>query len=494
MPNITRRTFVQGVAALPLALGAMPLARAGAPYVRYDLASPQGRDMLAVLAGAVRRMQSYPNMTPLHWNWQWYTHFVRGDTTKADEIARLWGTSNTSMSRLAQETWDTCQSHSGQDPNNFLPWHRMFVYYFERIVRRVSGRADFTLPYWDYTSDDPAKRGVVPLEFRSPDDPVFGPLYRPDRTDLANSGQPIQTGSPGDPMRIGGPMGKAYYEQVGTDAGFCRAINSGIHGAIHVLVGNRDGMGTVPYSGNDPLFWVHHANIDRMWASWNLNGAANPVDAEWANQTFVFGDAGGRVVAPMRDFFDCAALGYGYDAYIPSPRAATTRTASTLALRAKKGKPERVARARDAALLGARAVKVPLLPVQATGGSDPVLGLDPNGARRTWLVLRDLHTWAQPEVLYHVYLTAPSGDRIDPDSYVGFIHFFDAEFHDHGHGAMGTALAQNYYSFDVTDLLARLARTGNASARHALAVTIVPGGKPTPGGKPLVNTIELIRE
>ena len=216
----------------------------------------------------------------------------------------------------------------------------MFVYYFEQIVRRVSGRADFTLPYWDYTSDDPAKRGVVPLEFRSPADPVFGVLYRPDRTDLANSGQPIQSNNRGDPMKIGGPMGKANYEMVGSDAGFCRAINSSIHGNIHVLVGNSLGMGTVPYSAGDPLFWVHHSNIDRMWASWNRNGGVNPVDATWAQQTCVFGGPTGRVSGVLKDFFDCEALGYGYDAYIPPPGGAAARTAFAMAAASAKKKAE----------------------------------------------------------------------------------------------------------------------------------------------------------
>ncbi|MFL6592122.1 MAG: tyrosinase family protein [Luteimonas sp.] len=491
--QISRRTFVQGVGALPLVLGLPRVARGSEPLVRHDLASPQGREMLAIYARAIRKMQSLTTMTPLHWTWQWYTHFVTGTTTKADEIARIWGTASSPMSRLAQETWDTCQSHSGQDPNNFLPWHRMFVYYHERIVRRVSGRPDFTLPYWDYTSSDPAKRGIVPLEFRSPDDPVFGVLYRPDRSELANSGQPIHLNNPGDPMRIGGPMGKANYEMVGSDPGFCRSINSSIHGAIHVLVGSKNGMGTVPYSAGDPLFWVHHSNIDRMWASWRLNGGVNPVDAPWAQQSFVFGDAGGRVSAPMRDFFDCSALGYGYDAYIPRP-GGTTATLATLAARSKV-RTERVAKARITAELGARAVHVPLLPEPGTQAVGPVLGLDAaRPAQRTFLKLKDLHTWAQPEVLYHVYLGPAHGGRIDDDSYVGFINFFDAEFHDHGHGAMGTALSENLYSFEVTSLLQKLARKGAAGARESLLVTFVPGGSPSTAGKPMVGSIELVRE
>jgi len=495
MRQISRRTFVKGMGALPLALALPRIAGAAEPLLRCDLTTTHGREMLGVLAGAIRKMQAYPNMTPLHWTWQWYTHFVTGTTTKADEINRIFGTANTSMRRLAEETWDTCQSHSGQDPNNFLPWHRMFVFYFERIVRRVSGRADFTLPYWDYTSDDPAKRGIVPLEFRSPGDPVFGVLYRPDRSDLANSGQPIQSNNPADPMRIGGPMGKAYYEMVGNDVGFCRAINSSIHGSIHVLVGNKLGMGTVPYSANDPLFWVHHSNIDRMWASWNHNGGVNPVEAEWAQKSFVFGDASGRTSAPMNAFFDCATLGYGYDAYIPRPGGTGTTTSLTLMKASAKPTSQRIAKARTAAELGAGPARVTLLPIEGAIADGPVLGLDARRpAQRTYLVLKDLHTWAQPEVLYHVYVSPTAGGRLDGDSHVGYINFFDAEFHDHGHGAMGTALAQNLYSFDVTDVLKRIARSGNPNGRQALNVTFVPGGAPTPGGRPLVGSVELVRE
>ena len=118
-----------------------------------------------------------------------------------------------------------------------------------------------------------------------------------------------------------------------------------------------------------------------------------------------------------------------------------------------------------------------------------MLGLDGAAGGRTYLVIKDLHTWAQPEVLYHVYLTPPAG-RPGPGSHVGFIHFFDAEFHDHGHGAMGTALGENLYSFDVTALLEGLARAG-VVARESLQVAFVPGGRPTPGGRPLVGSIEL---
>jgi hypothetical protein len=483
-----------------MALGVTRLAHATDPLVRYDLSSPQGQEMLVIFANAVRKMQAYKDSTPLSWRWQWYTHFVTGTTTKTDELNRVFGTdTTTSMRKLADETWDTCQAHSGEEPNNFLPWHRMYVYYLERIVRRVSGRSDFTLPYWDYTSADPAKRGVVPVEFRSPNDPVFGVLFRPDRTDLANTGQPIQTGQPGDPMNINGAMRKQNYELVGSDIGFCRALNSGIHGRIHVLVGNKVGMGSVPYAGNDPLFWVHHSNIDRMWASWNHNGGVNPVDSDWARKTFVFADAYGRVSAPLNGFFSCGDLGYGYDVLIPPPATTTTTTTATTTMMAAPvsggGHPERVATARTAAELAARPVHVTLLPAAGARNDGPVLGLEATkSGKRTYLVLKNLHTWSQPEVLFHVYVSPTQGGRLDSASYAGDINFFDAEFHDHGHGMMGDVLAQNLYSFDITDQLQHIARSGNPNAHDALLVTIVPGGTPTAGAKPLVGTIELMRQ
>jgi hypothetical protein len=79
-------------------------------------------------------------------------------------------------------------------------------------------------------------------------------------------------------------------------------------------------------------------------------------------------------------------------------------------------------------------------------------------------------------------------------SYVGPINFFDAQFHDHGNGAMGDVLGQNLNSFDITELLRRIARSGNPNAREALLVTIIPGGKPASDAKPLVGSIELTRQ
>ena len=207
MISLSRRRFLQGASAMPLAAWLSSNAFAqSTTLVRYDIASPQGLDMLTTYANAMRTMLARPETDPTSWLWQWYTHFVSGATTKAAEQARIFGTTVTPQSMLANEMWNTCQSHAGQNTNHFLPWHRMFVFFFEQIIREVSGRPDFTLPYWDYTSADPLKRGIVPLQFRLPLDPVFNVLYRSNRTQLANTGQRIDKTQPTDQMDITATM------------------------------------------------------------------------------------------------------------------------------------------------------------------------------------------------------------------------------------------------------------------------------------------------
>jgi hypothetical protein len=61
--------------------------------------------------------------------------------------------------------WNRCQ-HQGWF---FLPWHRMYMYYLERIVRAAvkaaGGPADFALPYWNYSKPFPAN--TLPIGFRT---------------------------------------------------------------------------------------------------------------------------------------------------------------------------------------------------------------------------------------------------------------------------------------------------------------------------------------
>jgi tyrosinase len=60
-----------------------------------------------------------------------------------------------SFRHWAQIHGDMCQ-HGWEQ---FLPWHRIYLYYFEQALQDIS--PDITLPYWDWTAPD-YKQGQVP--------------------------------------------------------------------------------------------------------------------------------------------------------------------------------------------------------------------------------------------------------------------------------------------------------------------------------------------
>jgi len=43
-----------------------------------------------------------------------------------------------------------------------------------------------------------------------------------------------------------------------------------IHGTIHMIGGGNGHMGEVDYAAHDPIFWLHHANVDRLFAIWQV--------------------------------------------------------------------------------------------------------------------------------------------------------------------------------------------------------------------------------
>ena len=280
--------------------------------VRYDVASPQGQAMLAIYARAVDLMMNLPDSDPRSWTFQWYSHWVKGPQTlapKAAEISRVFGSSPSPARSLAQQMWSGCQAHGeNQDESFFLPWHRMFVMAFENIVRAVANEPGFTLPYWNYL--DPSQR-AIPSQFRRPGDPVWGALYRPSRNAAVNGGGPIASSGDLQPD----VLAENTYAPLGADQGFCANLDFGIHGTVHVGIGNSTtGMGAVPWAAGDPIFWLHHCNIDRLWASWNADGNANPGDSDFTSKPFVFaGPTGAQISYTVGQVLSLTQAGYSYD-------------------------------------------------------------------------------------------------------------------------------------------------------------------------------------
>jgi hypothetical protein len=69
------------------------------------------------------------------------------------------------------------------------------------------------------------------------------------------------------------------------------------------------------------MFYLHHANMDRIWESWNRLGNKNPTDPKYLGRKFAYGDRSGkRVDLPVSSGDRTAQLGYEYDSYETPPK------------------------------------------------------------------------------------------------------------------------------------------------------------------------------
>ena len=505
MRTISRRSFIfgagAGLGAIPFAIWFDKHADAQAARVRYNIQTPIGDQMAARYATAVRTLMSLPEQDPRSWTFLWYTHWVRGDTTKEAEIARIYPDTADPRNALALETWSTCQPHAtGSNKLMFLPWHRMFVYFYERLLRGVLADPDFTLPYWNYSPDSIGPyQTSIPPQFRARLDPLFSSLYRSSRISAVNSGRAIDFGKESyQRLHLAPSMSQTTFGPVGAIPGFNNQLNSHIHGNVHTLVGNSVGMASLKWAGNDPIFWMHHGNIDRIWESWNKAGFSNPTTTSWLNRTFVFVDElGQRVVASVRDFTNPALLGYSYDSLEtvpppppPPPPAGTTVASdgSTKVQSASSDTPVPVAVARKV-VLGQRATRVLLVTSNSRQGSfdQRVRYLRPG--RRLYLVLEDPYTQTPVDVVYDVYLNLPSGAGAKQAvaHWVGDLNFFDALDHKHDHNA-----GPNFVSYDITDTAQALLVKRRLGPNAVL--TIVPAGIPPAGARPEIGQVSIVEQ
>ncbi len=305
------------------------------PYIRYNVNSPEGQVMLAKYAKAVEIMKTLPDSDQHSWTWWWYTHWVKGYPAalwdlsmkkKAEVIATL----PKEAQADAEAVWDGCQAHATNpsDPEQFqqwffLPWHRLMLIQFEGVIREVLHDEDFTLPYWNPITGNEADL-VVPAVFRDPG----SPLYDGTRWFWVNGGGRIDTPFK-DWINLDALNEKFYIDGPNGNLGFNPRLDINPHFFTHIgLGGDMADFSTV---GADPMFYLHHANIDRLWESWNRLGNKNPTDPRYLNRKFSYGDRSGkRADLPVSMTDRTAPLGYEYDSYEkpPQPLHLTTEEAA----------------------------------------------------------------------------------------------------------------------------------------------------------------------
>lgn len=185
----------------------------------------------------------------------------------------------------------------------FLPWHRTFMILLEQWIQTVLDDADFGLPYWDWAADgdlppseqwrtvlwDPSHLGesrnqvqsgrIGQMQVRLWQD-GSGTLWsvepRPIERDAGRDPTPSFRALPSsDEVTIA--LDEAAYDvppYSGASAGGHRNQLEGwidgpqLHNLVHVWVGGDMSPGTSP---NDPVFFLNHCNVDRIWEAWMAN-------------------------------------------------------------------------------------------------------------------------------------------------------------------------------------------------------------------------------
>jgi Common central domain of tyrosinase len=162
---------------------------------------------------------------------------------------------------------------------NFLAWHRRYLRSFEQRLQQA--RAGVTLPYWDWTKDREIPQALS--------DPALLDSWSVERDDFDESLLPT-TGLIDQVLRLS-PFRP-----------FQRNLEA-IHGPVHNAVGGD--MATA-HSPSDPLFFLHHANIDRLWAKWEKT--AKSTDPPNTNESLkprgkiISGKVGGVVDVAQLDY------------------------------------------------------------------------------------------------------------------------------------------------------------------------------------------------
>jgi tyrosinase-like protein len=378
----------------------------------------------------------------------------------------------------ADPLWNGCQHGSWF----FLPWHRIYIWYFEQIVRSVvlegGGADDWALPYWNYT-DGPPGSAALPVGFRveTLPDGSPNPLFVPDgnREPAVNAGGALPgiiTSTTQALRSTSFSPGLAACREDRCTSRIRTACSSPSPTTIHVVVGGKltrvgcnEGWMTDPNcAALDPIFYLHHSNIDRLWAKWLAqgDGRANPIQAAWTDEAFSFFDSNGvEQSKTCGEVNELAGLDYTYDDTVPTPPPPPVIAAAVGSdggdLPKRPGDGPQIASG-NGTELGMDPVSVSLAP---TPGAVPLAqaAADPE-TPRVYLHLEDVERDGTPGIVWEVRLD-PDGSGGDPDDAVGAISFFGR-----GHAHGGDPAAQTpgakgeRFIFDITDIVSRLEAAG----------------------------------
>jgi tyrosinase len=464
-------------------------------------------------AKAVGEMSSRQAVDPTSWRFQAGVH---GYDPGTDPFVK----SGAIPSNAVQDKfWKQCQHGSWF----FLPWHRMYLGFFEEIVRaavvKLGGPTDWTLPYWNYGDASNPNSRTLPPCFRQPalPDGSPNPLFviqgvNIPRAPGINAGDPSVI--PDLDVDLSGCLREGFFspdtDVTSGDLGFggpatgfnhpgqvfgASSVESVPHNAIHVDVGGEWLQGGVTMDGwmmnpdtaaLDPIFWLHHANIDRLWSVWNRISSSNTVPTgsvnvggqpvSWLTSVpFSFHDATGKVATMTpSQVLDTGTTSFSYDyedASNPLAAAQIESVAAGRGITMKPGLPEMIGASDKPVTLTGSAQTTSFVLQPASGPALERAAVQAATAN-TYLKIENVVS-EKSHATYEVYVNLPD----NPDAaaykehYAGAMHLFGViQASTRSDRDSGNGLS---FSLDITRLVNRL-QALNLWDDQNIRVTFVP--------------------
>jgi len=363
----------------------------------------------------------------------------------------------------------------------FLPWQREYLLQFEQICRDLSGDQNFALPYWNWTQnrsipapfwEDTLRDGTrqigpddeIPAEYVGP--LVIDSILRQSEFELFASLQ--------------------SFGQNNTDPSWQRSkgakglLEATPHDRVHVWIGGQMATFVSPL---DPIFWLHHCNIDRLWAEWNARGHSNTSEPLWRNFTMR------PFNTLVRDLQSITQLGYTYSSLANTQPA----EASELPLGLEKTRERFKLTEPQVASLGQAvsfSVEMPgsSLALAAEGKSvQPAAEIGEQQVR----AIVSVEPPEDEQVAVNVYLNCPyltANTPVTDPHYVDSFTFFGE------HEAEGEPDSKSMFALDLTETLNRL-RALEPESEPQLTIQFMPvalEGRDVPPQEIRIEGVEII--
>jgi len=239
------------------------------------------------------------------------------------------------------QTHDDAMMHTTPNGSNaahkgpaFLPWHREFILRLEQDIQQAIGDPFFGLPYWDWAGDaalaNPTQGAVWANDLMGGQgNPVTTGPFAAGQWTLLGGGSLVRAFGVSTPTLptaadVAGALGTTPYDSsnwnTGSNPSFRNKLEGWIngpqlHNRVHVWVGGSMLPMTSP---NDPVFFLHHCNVDRIWAAWQarnpglyLPTSGGPTGHNLNDSMWPW-DTGANQRTPANEL-DYPSLGYVYD-------------------------------------------------------------------------------------------------------------------------------------------------------------------------------------